>query len=231
MLPNTVEPPIGTELTVVHEDAQIIVVSKPSPLPVHPCGRYNLNTLVLLAREAWPDITLKPVHRLDANTTGVLAFAKTTDAARWIMTEFKEKRVEKEYLARVHGTPEQDAFIIEAAIEAMPSKAGTRKVGSGGQSARTDVQLSRVFDDGSSLLKVKPLTGRTNQIRLHLLSVGLPIVGDAAYGDRPDMSGGMTQTHTALGLHAHHLRFRHPLDGRWIEFRTEAPGWFHRPIG
>ena len=69
VIPDTVEPPIAPGLTVLHEDQSLLVVDKPSPLPVHPCGRYNRNSLVLLARQAWPDIVLKPVHRLDANTT------------------------------------------------------------------------------------------------------------------------------------------------------------------
>ena len=226
VLPNTVEPRIGTELTVLHEDDDLVVVDKPSPLPVHPCGRYNRNTLVLLARLAWPDIELKPVHRLDANTTGVMAFAKNVGAARWLMAEFKAQKVQKEYIAKVHGSPSKASFIIDAEIEARPSQAGTRQVGDGGQPARTEVELWRTLPDDTSLLLVRPITGRTNQIRLHLLDSGLPIVGDAVYGSSSEISQGMTQANNRLGLHAHRLILRHPSTKEWSTFESTLPNWF-----
>ena len=226
VIPDTVEPSVGTRLTVLFEDDHIMVVDKPSPLPIHPCGRFNRNTLILLARLAWPDITLKPVHRLDANTTGVLVFAKTVPAARWLVTEFHEHRVEKTYVARVHGIPKQPSFTVTAAIEAAPSKAGTRKLHADGRQAITEIRLWRVLDDGTSVLYVEPKTGRTNQIRLHLNSAELPIVGDIAYGIAPDTTQGLTHEDRPLCLHAHKIQFRHPETQQAVAFHSEVPEHF-----
>jgi len=226
VIPNTVEPRVGTELNVLFEDDHIMVVDKPSPLPIHPCGRFNRNTLILLARTAWPDVVLKPVHRLDANTTGVLVFAKTVPAARWLVTEFQEHRVQKTYTARVYGSPELPTFTITDPIEAAPSKAGTRKLHKAGRPAVTVVRLLRTLHDGTSVLHVEPKTGRTNQIRLHLNSAGLPIVGDIAYGRAPDTTHGMTDVSTPLCLHAHTLAFRHPQHLETVIFTSDVPGHF-----
>lgn len=223
VIPDTIEPRISPDLKVLHEDAQLLVLHKPSPLPMHPSGRFNKNTLVWLAQHAWPDVTLKPAHRLDANTTGVLVCGKTPEVARALGVQFRERRVEKSYLARVHGVPDRAAFTIEAPIDARPSHAGTRRVQSHGQAARTDVKLVRTFSDGTSLLELQPRTGRTHQIRLHLQTVGLPIVGDSVYAHQIEVPAGFTQATDALCLHAHRLGLHHPATGEWTLFEAPAP--------
>lgn len=229
VIPDTIEPPIAPELTVLHEDQSLLVVDKPSPLPVHPCGRYNRNSLVSLARQAWPDIVLKPVHRLDANTTGVLAFAKTSEAARWLMEAFRAQRVHKQYLARVFGVPVQRTFSVRAPIEGAPSSGGRRRTSPDGQAAWTDVTLRQDLGDGTSLLLVAPRTGRTNQIRLHLQAAGFPIVGDSIYGPTEQRSHGITQDSGGLCLHAHRLAFTHPTSRQAVAFQSEAPAHFTAP--
>jgi len=226
VVPDTVEPEISPALVVLHEDDHLMVFHKPSPLPVHPSGRFNKNTLVWIGRQAWPDVTLKPVHRLDANTTGVLVCAKTSAAARALVTEFRERRVQKRYLARVRGLPAETVFSIEASITPTPSKAGTRVVAADGQQAHTEVRLLGALSDGTSLLEVWPRTGRTHQIRLHLQTAGLPIVGDAAYADRSATSAGFTQANAPLCLHAHGIGFPHPVTGEWVEFSAPVPQHF-----
>ena len=225
VIPNTVEPAISPELHVLYEDQDILVLSKPSPLPMHPSGRFNKNTLVWLAREAWPDLTLKPVHRLDANTTGVLVCGKTAHAARSLVAQFREQRVQKHYLARVDGVPSTPTFTIDAAIAQRPSRAGTRSIQSDGQPARTDVRLLCRFQDGTSLLKLRPHTGRTHQIRLHLHTAGLPIVGETAYTRAADPTTGLTHAEPLLCLHAARLGFHHPTTETWMEHEAPPPPW------
>ncbi len=226
VIPDTTEPPVSPLLTVLHEDDHLLVFDKPSPLPVHPSGRFNRPTLVWLAARAWPDLTLKPVHRLDANTTGVLVCARTTDAARALVAQFRDRRTTKRYLARVHGTPDRPTFTIEAPITATPDRAGTRTIAPDGQAARTEVALHTALPDGTSLVELRPHTGRTHQLRLHLKSVGLPIVGDAAYAATPLGQAAFTRTDTPLCLHAHHLGFTHPATGRWMDFEAPVPAHF-----
>ncbi len=226
VIPNMVEPPIATGLVVHYEDDHILVVSKPAPLPVHPCGRFNRNSVVIITRTAWPDIRIKPVHRLDANTTGLLVFAKTAQAAGFLINEFTAQRVKKVYMARVHGTPDVSRTSIDMPIQQAPSIGGTREIHTQGRAARTDFELCKTLKDGTALLCVRPHTGRTNQIRLHLQNAGLPIVGDVAYGHQPEVHHGLTQPSLRLYLHAHQLTFRHPEHRTTMDFESPIPDDF-----
>ena len=98
------EPFVATALELLHNDSFIVAVGKPAPLPVHPCGRYNKNTALHLLALMFPEEILRPVHRLDADTTGVWVLAKSRDAARMLAQQFEYGEAQKVYLARVHGT-------------------------------------------------------------------------------------------------------------------------------
>jgi len=226
---NAIEPEINPELQVLFEDESILVVHKPSPLPVHPCGRFNKNTLTSLAKLSWPDLHLRVVHRLDANTTGVMVFAKTQGASQALHVDFAEQKVDKAYSVRVHGRPAKNSFEVDAAIEKDASFAGTRELSEEGRAARTLFEVEQELDDGTTLLVARPKTGRTNQIRLHLHSLGLPIVGDPAYGQEPSLDLGLTAD-TPLFLHARSLSFQHPVHKQWVSFTTEHPSWFEQLI-
>ena len=182
---------------MLHEDAQLLVLHKPSPLPMHPSGRFGSPSLVWLAQHAWPDVALKPAHRLDANTTGVLVGGKTPEVARALGVQFRERRVQKSYLARVHGVPDRAAFTIEAPIDARPSHAGTRRVQSHGQAARTDVKLVRTFFDGTRYVESSRAPVAPTRSDCTCQTVGLPIVGDAVYADQIEAPAGF---HQATGL-------------------------------
>lgn len=230
VIPDTVEPPISAALGVLYEDAHLLVLDKPAPLPVHAGGRFFKNTLQWIAQQAWPDVTLKPAHRLDAQTTGVLVCGKTTAAARALVAAFAAREVEKQYLARVQGVPDPPEQVVEAPIHARPQRAGTRKVDASGQAASTELRLTQVLPDGTSLLAVTPRTGRTHQIRIHLQLIGLPIVGDPAYGHTPRLEAGFAHTSAPLCLHAHQLRLRHPATQEWLQFSAPLPAHFG-PVG
>lgn len=218
VLENEVEPPVCADLRVVHEDDDILVLTKPAPLPVHPSGRFNKNTVVGLLAHAFDELTVHPVHRLDADTTGVLLLAKHARAARHLGLQFERRTVDKRYLACVHGRPPR-RFDIDAAVSTRPDATGKRTTGAGA-SALTRFWTLRPGE--RSLVAAWPHSGRTNQIRVHLAGAGFPIVGDRAYGR--DASGEF-QSGGPLRLHADALRIRHPADDRWIRFVARRPDW------
>jgi 23S rRNA pseudouridine1911/1915/1917 synthase len=133
-------------------------------------------------KDVYPDEVPRPIQRLDVMTTGVIVFARTQKAAAFLMQEFKQNRVEKEYFALVEGVPRSKKFTIDKPIGKLA--ASKRVVGEGipgSQPARTDVEWLTSINN-ISLLRVTPRSGRTNQIRVHLASEGLPIYNDSVYG-------------------------------------------------
>lgn len=219
VIPDEVEPDVASELRFVHEDDHIVVLDKPAPLPVHPSGRFNKNTVVGLLAHAFDGWRLHPVHRLDADTTGVLVLAKTPVAARQLGAQFEARTVVKRYFARVHGsTPRR--FCCEAPVARRPNDEGKRTTGAGAVALTQFWTLRR--GPTTSVVAAWPRSGRTNQIRVHLAEMGHPIVGDQAYG--PDALAEF-QSGGSLCLHADALRFRHPADGRTLRFEATRPGW------
>jgi len=216
------EPPVDRTLDVLFENQHVRIFNKGAPLPVHPCGRYFKNSMTELLKEAYPDEVPRPVQRLDALTTGLVVFAKTRPSAAVLMREFSGNRVQKEYWALVEGVPEKRAFEVNAPIGKV--NGSVRAVGPelpNSKSARTAFEClgSR---NGRSLLKAMPHTGRTNQIRVHLAHIGLPLVNDPVYGTpSPDLP--------ALGLHATRLRFNCFDD--FIDVSAPCPGYFEPYMG
>lgn len=226
--PAQIEPPVNADIGLLHEDEALIVLNKPAPLPMHPGGRFHLNTLQYLLHQAFHPLKPRPAHRLDANTTGVVVFTKTKYFAGLLQPQFNRGEVEKTYLARVHGHPARDHFNCEAPISAEPEAHGGRRIDfDAGLPARTQfVVLSREAS-GTSLIEARPLSGRTHQIRLHLHHLGHPIVGDAAYP--LDGEPGTTQTLETgappLCLHAAAITLAHPLSGQRQTFTAPPPDW------
>ena len=212
------EPPADRSLHVVYQDRHIRVFNKPAPIPVHPSGRYFQNSMTEVLKKAFPEEVPRPVQRLDATTTGLIVFARNRQAAGFLMKEFQNHRVQKEYLALVEGQPEKKQFTLTAPIGVMDG--ATRGVGQGIKNpkpATTQVEwLSSA--DTHSVLKVTPLSGRTNQIRVHLSNHGLPILNDDVYGEGDSAS-------YEYGLHAWKLRFQ--CFDRLLEFKVSPPAHFH----
>ena len=177
-----IEPAADRTLNVIYEDKDIRAFNKSAPIPVHPCGRYFKNSMTEVLKGVYPDEVPRPIQRLDVMTTGVIVFARTQKAAAFLMQEFKQNRVEKEYFALVEGVPRSKKFTIDKPIGKLA--ASKRVVGEGipgSQPARTDVEWLTSINN-ISLLRVTPRSGRTNQIRVHLASEGLPIYNDSVYG-------------------------------------------------
>ena len=228
LFPDVTEPAVNGAVEILHEDEALIVVNKPAPLPMHAGGRFHLNTLQHILNAAYHPQTPHPAHRLDANTTGLVLVARTRAFAAVLHAQFAQGRVEKTYLVRVPGSPPADEFFCDAPIGAGAGERCSRTVDlENGLAAHTKFRVLRRDSDGTSLLEARPLTGRTNQIRVHLWHLGFPACGDAIY--LPGRKLGRTQT-LAVGdpplcLHAARLKFFHPLNLEPAEFSAPLPAW------
>jgi RluA family pseudouridine synthase len=225
--PSEIEPAVNAAIRVLHEDAALVVIDKPAPLPLHPSGRFNRNSLQWILNRVYAPQKLRPVHRLDANTTGVVVFARTRHFANHLQTQFVAGDVEKHYVARIQGRPPAAMFDCDAPIGVETTKLGGRSVDEQGLAARTEFRLLHEFRDRTSLVAAHPITGRTNQIRVHLQHLGIPVCGEQAY--LPNRELGETQTHDVvdppLCLHASRISFIHPLTRERVTFECPAPLW------
>lgn len=224
----TSEPDVNADIRILYEDEAIVVLHKPAPLPIHPSGRFHRNTLQHILAEVYAPQNPRPAHRLDANTTGIVVFARTRHFASLLQPQFQRGEVEKTYVARVQGHPPEDSFVCEAPISEAAGVLGSREIDEeSGLPSRTEFRVLERLADGTALLEVNPLTGRTNQIRVHLWLLGWPICGDQVY--LPEQAIGTTQTQPIdaepLCLMSRRIKFTHPLKRERVEFSAELPAW------
>ena len=182
------EPDTPQEFRVVHDDGALLVVDKPAGLPVHPTARYSANTFTSLARLRFPDRKVDPAHRIDRETSGLLACGAAPEVTRRLKRDFAGGRVAKTYLALALGVPAEDRFAVDAPL-ALTGASAVRvrmHVHAGGLPSVTGFEVlgRRTAPDGApvALLACRPRTGRQHQIRAHLHHAGLPMVGDKIYG-------------------------------------------------
>ncbi|HEV2444752.1 MAG TPA: RluA family pseudouridine synthase [Candidatus Sulfopaludibacter sp.] len=215
-------------LVALYEDGDLVAIDKPAGMVVHAGAGVHSGTLVnaLLHRfGALSDVggALRPgiVHRLDRFTSGVLLVAKHDAAHRALAAQFSGRRIEKVYLALVHGAVKQEHGRIERPIARDPVRRTrmTARLDSG-RAAWSEYRVLRRFR-AFTLLEVKIGTGRTHQIRVHLASIGHPVVGDTLYG-APGRIEGMPPLGRYF-LHAHRIRFRQPMTGAEIEVVSPLP--------
>ncbi|MCB2156817.1 RluA family pseudouridine synthase [bacterium] len=233
--------PQDIPIDVLHEDDDIIVVNKASGMVVHPAAGNPDGTLVNALLHRFPDLpgingVKRPglVHRLDRETSGVLVIAKNDQAMKILSGQIRERIMKRRYLALVIGEPDWDVHTVEAAIGRHEHYRIKRSVdGAGAKNAITHLHLLGRLR-GFSLLECRLDTGRTHQIRVHCTHIGLPIVGDELYGGTQHRAlekvrNEESEIRTAFlrfgrpFLHARLLRFRHPADGRWVEFCAPIP--------
>jgi 23S rRNA pseudouridine1911/1915/1917 synthase len=213
--------------TVVHEDDELVVIDKPAGLVVHPGAGHDAGTLVhgLVAR--YPEMAAvgepeRPgiVHRLDRDTSGLLIAARSEGVRQQLVRMLAARRVERVYLALVHGRPEADAGVVDAPIGRSARHPTRMAVSERGREARTGYSvLRRWADPGCSLLECRLETGRTHQIRVHLTAIGHPVVGDDTY----DSGRKRPVAVPRLFLHAHRLAFAHPVSGAPLLFESPLP--------
>ena len=218
-------------ITILHEDADIVVVDKPTGMVVHPAAGHRRGTLVNallhhvrdlsgLGGERRPGI----VHRLDRGTSGVLVVAKHDAAHEALARQFRSREIEKEYVALVWGALGAGRR-IELPVGRHPvhrQKMSTRA--KRGRAAVTSVIHAEPLG-AVTLVRLAIATGRTHQIRVHLSAIGHPVVGDPVYGGRrrpPPALGALARLDRPF-LHAHRLAFAHPRDGRRVVFEAPLP--------
>ncbi len=237
------------ELKVLFEDRWLLAVDKPPNVAVHPAGRNMYRTVItalklhyLRTGDPDQDITPKLCHRLDLETSGVLLVAKDDAAHRIVSQMFREREPEKEYLAITHGVPQPRAALIDRAIgPAIGRKVSMKKWvrddtdSADVQEARTEYEVvSTHGGDRFALVKLRLLTGRHHQIRVHCASIGHPLVGDKIYGDDEEIfiryyEDRMTPEDEAKlmlprqALHAHRLKIPHPITGAPLEITAPLP--------
>jgi 23S rRNA pseudouridine1911/1915/1917 synthase len=216
-------------LDVIFEDKHLLAINKAAGMIVHPGAATGEDTLVhaLLAHckgslsgiggVERPGI----VHRLDKETTGVIVVAKTDKAHRALADQFATRALKKEYLALVAGVPDLLSGTIDRAIARHPVHRHRMTVGEGGKPARTDWERVEAFGGIAALLRCEIHTGRTHQIRVHLKSLGHPILGDALYGWKPDAR--LARQPERVMLHAEHLVLTHPATGKALDLRAPPP--------
>ena len=234
------EPAVARDIVTLFEDEHLLVVDKPAPLPVHADGVFITNTLINILRvqNKNPDLSLG--HRLDRETSGVLVLAKDRGVTARLMRSFEDSGVQKTYLAVVRGeVPWKDLDVKGWMAPKKDGKVSVRQWLSpaktdGGKDSFTRFKKLEMLK-GYTVLQCQPLTGRTNQIRVHLEAAGFPIAGDKLYGRSDDefiayvthmkqggdQGGGGPWEHPRHLLHAWKLALKHPLTGAPMQW--EAP--------
>ena len=203
-------------LDVVYLDHELLVVNKPPGLLSVP-GRGALlaDCLITRIQSEYPKALL--VHRLDRDTSGAMVFALSANAQRHLGLQFEKRQIKKTYVARVWGQIEADTGTVDLPIIVdWPNRPKQMICHDTGRAAVTDWQVIN-RDRGETRVKLSPKTGRSHQLRIHMLALGHPILGDPFYGTLE------SQEAIRLMLHSHRLRLRHPDGGEMMDFRAKLP--------
>lgn len=207
------------ELDIAYEDDYIIIINKQAGIPTHPSRNHYMGTLAnglmyhLMGEGR--DITIRPVNRLDRNTSGLVLFAKSSHIQHLMSLDSYKKDMTKEYLAIVQGSVEDEAGTIDAPIVREKAQSIKRVVREDGDRAVTHYQVLERFE-GYSLLCIVLETGRTHQIRVHMAHIGHPLLGD-------DLYGGSQEKIKRHALHANSIKMLHPVEHRPMSFTAELP--------
>jgi 23S rRNA pseudouridine1911/1915/1917 synthase len=221
------EPDAPLRFEVLFEDAHLLAVGKPSGLPTLPGGGFMENTLLRLVQQRTPEAN--PVHRLGRGTSGIVMFAKSRQAAAHLFTAWNTPQVQKIYRALAQDVAREDSYEIRTPIGRVPHpRLGLVWAASPDGKPAKSVARVLVRAGGTTTFAVSLFSGRPHQIRIHLASIGHPLVGDPLYGP-----GGQPLEHLpglpgdgGYLLHAQQLRFQHPVTGERIELEAALPAGF-----
>ena len=225
---------VDIPLDVLFEDKLMLALNKASGMIVHPGAATGEDTLVHALLSHCADTLSgiggveRPgiVHRLDKETTGVIVVAKTDKAHRALADQFATRSLKKEYVALVAGVPQLLSGTIDRAISRHPTHRHRMTIGEGGKPAKTTWERVEAYGDIATFLRCRIFTGRTHQIRVHLKSLGHPILGDPLYGWKPDAR--LAKQPERVMLHAEHLVLTHPISGKELDLRAPLPKDFLR---
>ncbi len=231
------------KLDIKYQDGELLVLNKPANTSVHPAPSDSDTTIVNYLLYQFPELeTLDPerpgiVHRLDKDTTGLMLVGRSSRAVEVLSRDIANRELHKEYLAIVHGVPEQETGRINLPIGRDPGSRSRMKVlPEQGREALSYYSVLHVFPDKCfSLLRVKIITGRTHQIRVHLAHAGFPILGDSLYGSHKSTT--LKKKHPPVAglvqrqmLHSWKIGLNHPDTGRWMDFVQSVPKDFKRVL-
>lgn len=230
-------PPRVESLSVLYEDERLLVVDKPAGVLSHPTDKIARNSVTKILEAQFPGGRFLLAHRLDRETSGVLALTKDSEAARLLQEQFERRDTAKEYFALVHGRPSWKETVADFPLEKEAGDVKVRQIVSpSGDPAVTEFSL--LSSSGSvSLVRCRPKTGRLHQLRVHLSHLGHPILGDLLYGPDPSLymkavAGTITDADRAAAgaprqmLHAAKLAFSHPGTGRAVTVEAPVPADF-----
>ena len=232
------EPPVPTEIPVVLEDDDLLVVNKPAGLPVLPRSGYLQNTLLwMLRRRAGTPHTLSPVHRLDCGTSGLLVLGKTRLALQRLGRALARGEIERRYLAVLEGLPAADEFTVDQPIGRLPyPRIGfLHGAAADGKPARTRFRvLERDTPSGVTLAEARLESGRTHQIRIHAAVAGYPLAGDPGYlrgglpryVPSPAAGSALSPVATGYRLHSWQARLQHPRTAQPLDLTVAPPDSF-----
>ncbi|WP_299202739.1 RluA family pseudouridine synthase [uncultured Tateyamaria sp.] len=208
--------PPNDPLDILHDDAEMLVVDKPSGLLSVPGkGEHLSDCLIARVQAVWPQALL--VHRLDRDTSGVVVFGLTPHAQRFLSKQFELRSAKKTYVARVWGrmTPRTGRVDLPLIVD-WPNRPRQHVDHENGKPAVTDWRVLRDTET-ESRVRLFPQTGRSHQLRVHMLALGHPILGDPFYAEGP------AREFDRLMLHSEELRIKHPDSGKMMRFRASAP--------
>jgi 23S rRNA pseudouridine1911/1915/1917 synthase len=222
-----IEPDAPRHFEVLFDDSHLLAVNKPSGLPTLPGGGFLENTLLRLVQKCTPDAN--PVHRLGRGTSGIVLFAKTPQAASQLTANWNTPKIQKIYRALAQNIAQQDVYEILTPIGHVPHpRIGT--VWAANPNGKPSKSLAKVISRGTNTttFEVSLYSGRPHQIRIHLASIGHPLIGDPLYGltgqpleDLPGLPGD-----GGYLLHAQYLKFQHPITGEEINLEATLPSGF-----
>lgn len=217
------------ELTVLYEDAHLLAVDKPAGMLIHPSRAVMTGTLANRVlhyyRTTGQSCAFHPVTRLDRDTFGIVLLAKNAHVHARLNQQHGEGLLRKTYHARVFGCPEEEEGVIDAPIARRPLPSLLRYVNQEGKPSVTQYRvLSR--DPATALLELRPVTGRTHQLRVHCAHMGWPILGDPQYGSPESLEYAREQGYGSQLLCAYRLEFNHPVAGTalCLETKMDIPG-------
>ena len=203
-------------LVILHHDHELLFVDKPSGLLSVPGkGEHLADCLIARVQAVFPEALL--VHRLDRDTSGVMVFALTPHAQRHLGLQFEKRQTKKTYLARVFGRVEEREGTVDLPlIVDWPNRPKQHVDFENGKPAVTDWKVLR-YEENATRMRLFPQTGRSHQLRVHMLELGHPILGDPFYATGEALDA------PRLMLHSHRLRLRHPDGGELMDFRAKIP--------